>query len=140
MKSVVTFLIFAIAFYVLHRLFVKMSLDDPYENSPETEGIITKITDSDTGQLRFYVTFTTSDGETVEGQSIYYSKTYGKYKKGDTVRVKYNVVSQNRVRIKLIDADIISCANSFVTASRVTLVTSCIFLLITIVRIVIQFR
>ena len=81
MKAVITFLVLAIVAYSLHRIFRRMSIDDPYENSPEAEGTITKITDSDSGNLRFYVSFVTNEGVLVEGQSIYYTKTKGRYKK-----------------------------------------------------------
>lgn len=138
MDIIITGIVFSIVSFGLHRLFRKISLDNPFADSPEADGVITKITDSDTGKLRFYVSFMSNEGKAREGYSAYYAKTYGKYQKGDNVRVKYRIVSESKVRIELVDSEIVTNRSSLTTASKVTLVVGFLFMLMAVAGILVE--
>lgn len=125
--------------YLVYRMFRRIARDDHYANSPEAEGIITKITNNDSGNIRFYVSFLTADGRCAEGQSIYYSRTYGKYEEGDLARFKYNIKPQSTsARIKLIDEDIRPCQISQ-RSLNIILTVSLLFLFSAVVLTVMRF-
>lgn len=84
-------------------------------------GTITKVIYSDTGNVRYYINIDTGNGQVLESQSIYYSKTNRKYHIDDTVPVNYYFIKNNKVRCEVNDSELVPVKDSFATVSKVTL-------------------
>jgi len=128
-KEIIVFLVLALISYGFRLLFISLSKDE-FIGAKEAIGIITKITDSDTGEIKYYVSFVTDDGVQIEGKSVYYSSTKGKYDKGDSVAIKYFINEKGYARVSLIDDELIPCSNSLKPAARNMLIASIVFLII----------
>lgn len=123
------FMVFAIVSYILRRFFIWIDKDS-FIDAKETTGTITRIIDEEGGTIMYYVSFVTDDGMYMEGQSIYYSSTKGKYKTNDTAAIKYFINKNGRARVALIDNELVTCEKSIKTAARNMLVASIVFLII----------
>ena len=129
MKEIRVFIILAIISYLARRVSIWVS-KDIFIDAMETTGTITKIIVCDDGTIMYYVSFTTDEGRYIEGQSIYYSSTKGKYKKNDTVPIKYLINKRGRALVSLVDDDLVPCRESGKTAARNMLIASIVFLII----------
>lgn len=129
MKEIIVFLVLALISYGFRLLFISLSKDE-FIGAKEATGIITKITDSDSGNIKYYVSFVTVDGMHMNGKSIYYSSTKGKYDKGDSVAIKYFINRNGYARVSLIDDELVSCGESAKTAARNFLIATVVFLII----------
>ncbi|TGY38964.1 hypothetical protein E5347_16580 [Clostridium sartagoforme] len=129
MKEIMVFLVLAIVSYLLRRLFIWIDKDS-FIDERETTGTITRIIDDEGGTIMYYVSFVDEDGIYMEGQSIHYSSTKGKYKINDTVSIKYSINKKGRAQVSLLDDELVSCAESVKTASRNMLIASIVFLII----------
>jgi len=128
-KEIRVFIILAIISYLARRVSIWVS-KDIFIDAMETTGTITKIIVCDDGTIMYYVSFTTDEGRYIEGQSIYYSSTKGKYKKNDTVPIKYLINKRGRALVSLVDDDLVPCRESGKTAARNMLIASIVFLII----------
>lgn len=135
MKEIMVFLVLAIASYLLRRLFISIGKDDFIE-AKETNGTITRIIDDEGGTIMYYVSFVTDNGMYMEGQSIYYSSTKDKYKKNDTVAIKYLINKKGYAQVSLIDNELVSCDESVKIAARNMLIASVVFLIIGVIYFV----
>ena len=130
----VVLLLFSGVFFVLYGLLNHIDKDDPYKDALEADGVISKVTDSDSGSKRFYVRFNINPTQEVEAQSIYYFKTHNKYHKGDSLRIKYIKSSSMMYRCKLIDSELEPCSTS--GASKVCLGISIAFLVASVLFLI----
>lgn len=129
MKEIVVFLVFAVIAYAFRRLFIWLDKDS-FIDARETNGTITRIIYDEGGTVKYYVSFVTNEGMHMEGQSIYYASTKGKYKINDTVAIKYFINRKGRARVALIDDELITCEESIKKAARNMLIATIVFLII----------
>lgn len=96
-------------------------------------GTITKVIYSDTGNVRYYINIDAGNGEVLESQSIYYSKTNRKYHVDDTVPVNYYYTKNNKVRCEVNDIELIPVNESFNLVSKVTLIAGIVLIALFVV-------
>ncbi len=109
---------------------------NPAETPKETihaNGVVKKVIYSDTGNVRYYVNINTSEGNLLEAQSIYYSKTDRKYHVDDPIPVNYYFTDKGKVRCEVDDPDLIPCKTSFASLSRVMMIAGVALILLFIV-------
>lgn len=135
MREVIVFVVLAILSYILHLTCFKLSKDIE-DVEKVTQGKITRIIENETGRTMYYVSFLNDAGAQMEGQSIHYFKTYNKYHIGDFVDIQYSINKYGHAQVVLLDAELIPCSNSLVTASKNLFIVSIIFMLIAVVFVV----
>lgn len=91
-------------------------------------GTITKVIYSDAGNVRYYINIDAGNGQVLESQSIYYTKTNRKYHVDDTVPVNYYYTKDNKIRCEVNDSELVKVKDSFATVSKVTLIAGIIFI------------
>lgn len=131
MKEVMVFIVLAVISYLFRRLFIWMSKDD-FAEAEESTGLITKITHSQYGNTKYYVSFFNNEGIQVEGASVYYSSTKGKYKVNESVKFQYLVIENGYCQVVLIDDELIPCSTAMVSATRNMLIASIVFIVLAI--------
>ncbi len=129
MKEIVVFLVFAVISYAFRRLFIWLDKDS-FIDAREANGTITRIIYDEGGTVKYYVSFVTNEGMHMQGQSIYYASTKGKYKTNDTAVIKYFINRKGSARVALIDDELITCEESIKKAARNMLISTIVFLII----------
>ena len=102
-------------------------------------GTITNIIYSDAGNVRYYINIKTDDGQLLEAQSIYYSKTNRKYHEEDIVPVNYYITKNNDVRCEVNDQELVPCKDSFKSVSKITLIVGIVLIALFVVFVVKNF-
>lgn len=129
MREIIVFVVLALISHVLRLWIIGLDKDD-FKDYKEVNGVITKIIQSDYGNITYYVSFLSDDGNQMEGESIYYSSTKGKYKINDLVLIKYSIGRKGDVMVAILDDDLIPCSNSVKIATRNLLIAKVVFLII----------
>lgn len=101
--------------------FATKNLNSNVPQMTQGYGTITKVIYSDVGNVRYYINIDVGNGQFLESQSIYYSKTNRKYHVDDTVSVNYYFIKNNKVRCEVNDSELVPVKDSFATVSKVTL-------------------
>lgn len=131
MKEVIVFIVLAVISYSLHHLFKYLSKDD-FIDSRETKGKITKVIMSDYGNISYYISLITEQGDIVEAESIYYISTGRKYMVDDSVDIEYVFGRTGDVLVRIIDEELMTCRPAMVSATRNMLIASIVFLVLAI--------
>jgi hypothetical protein len=129
LKEVIVFLVLALIAYGFRRLFIWAGKDD-FIDAKETTAVITSIVSSEHENIQYYVYFATDDGRYIKGQSIHYSPRKLKYKKDDTVRIKYIIIRDNRALVSIVDEELIPIRNSSKKSARNCLIACVVFIII----------
>ena len=139
MKATIVFLVFSIGSWLLSRLFKSAEKDD-FEDRPDATGTITRNIQEEGGTIMFYVSFADNQGRPFEGQSISYSSTKGKYRIGDSARIKYHITKKGRALVSIIDDDLTPCRLGAVKAARNTKIASIVFIVLAVVALVLEYK
>lgn len=129
MKEGIVFLVLSLIAYAFRLLFKNLDKDQ-FKDKIETVGMITKIIDSEYGNIKYYVSFLDNEGKQMKGESIYYSSTKGKYDEGDLVKFKYSIIREWYAQVSVVDNELIPCRNSYKEYSRNMLISTIVFLII----------
>ncbi len=96
-------------------------------------GIVKKVIYSDAGNVRYYIDIYTDEGTVLKAQSIYYSKTAGKYHVDDSISVDYYLTRNGKVRCYVNDLELIPCKTSFTALSYPVFVIGLILIVVSVV-------
>lgn len=129
MKEIIVFMVLALISYVFRLLFISLAKDE-FKDKKETNGVITRVFQSEYGNIQYYVSFVTDDGTQMEGESVYYSSTKVKYDKGDSVTIKYLIIREGCAQVAVVDNELVPCRDSFKTYANNLLLASVVFIII----------
>ncbi len=102
MGEVIIAAVFGTLVLLFRQFFVWISDESKYEKY-DVEGTLVRTSSTSKGATRFYVRFKTVDGIEMEGKSIGYKCTRGKYRIGDKMKIQYMINKNGVACVEVLD-------------------------------------